>query len=86
MARIGYGRVSTADQDLGIQLSKLREAGRDAVRAEIRRQRSGKPDDPRLAGHVMHEAGHNAAERARRHVDDAAPAALLHARGKGRAE
>ena len=34
MARIGYARVSTTDQDLDIQLSKLRAEGCDLIRSE----------------------------------------------------
>ena len=43
-------------------------------------------DDAGLARHVVHEAGHHGAERARRHVDDASPAALLHAGHEGGAD
>jgi len=34
MARIGYARVSTADQDLDIQITKLKAAGCEIVRSE----------------------------------------------------
>jgi DNA invertase Pin-like site-specific DNA recombinase len=34
MAKIGYARASTQDQDLTVQLEKLRDAGCDVVRAE----------------------------------------------------
>jgi hypothetical protein len=36
MAVIGYARVSTTDQDLSIQETALRAAGRDVIRAEKR--------------------------------------------------
>ncbi|HIP22614.1 MAG TPA: recombinase family protein, partial [Rhodobacteraceae bacterium] len=34
MARIGYARVSTIDQDLDIQIAKLKAAGCEIVRSE----------------------------------------------------
>lgn len=34
MARVGYARVSTTDQDLDIQVARLRAAGCDVVRSE----------------------------------------------------
>jgi len=34
MTKIGYARVSTTDQDLDVQLTKLREQGCDIVRSE----------------------------------------------------
>ncbi len=34
MARIGYARVSTTDQDLNIQIAKLKAAGCEIVRSE----------------------------------------------------
>src|ERR1019366_1891969 len=34
MARVGYARVSTADQDLDIQIARLKAAGCEIVRSE----------------------------------------------------
>ena len=34
MARYGYARVSTTDQDLTIQVTKLKEAGCEVIRQE----------------------------------------------------
>ena len=55
----------------------------DAMRAKLARHRPGESDNAGLARHVVDEARHHRTERARRHVDDAAPAALLHARDEG---
>lgn len=44
MARIGYARCSSADQNLDIQIERLRSAGCDIVRAE---KASGKSRDGR---------------------------------------
>jgi len=40
-------------------------------------------DSEKTIANVMHEAGRDRADGARRHVDDTAPLALLHARNKG---
>ena len=34
MARIGYARVSTTDQDLDIQIGRLKNAGCEIIRSE----------------------------------------------------
>jgi DNA invertase Pin-like site-specific DNA recombinase len=46
MARIGYARVSTADQDLEVQLDRLRAEGCGLVRAEkvSGASRDGRPE------------------------------------------
>ena len=43
MARIGYARVSTLDQDLDSQLAKLKAEGCEIVRSE---RVSGAPAEP----------------------------------------
>lgn len=43
MARIGYARVSTIDQDLDTQLAKLKAEGCEVIRSEKVSGQSGRP-------------------------------------------